>query len=689
MIKMEKVKKSEIIFPYKEIRKKQDDLIDSIIEGLNKKKSMIFHAPTGLGKTVAALAPMIDYAKNNDKKIMFLTTTHTQHKIVLETVKEMNELSDERIIVSDLLGKRWLCSQEDLDVGYNSEFIEYCKQLRKEKKCRFYNNTFDKGSVSDKTDELIRRLRKEDITAKKVLNLSKDETLCGYEVAIQHSKDADIIIGDYHYVFNPEIRDSFLKRIDSRLDDLLIIVDEAHNLTNRLRESASDSLSSNTLLRAINEAEKYGFNDLVKRITKLKIGITIKTLKHILKKYSHRKLDYLHDKLEKDYENKIDKKFLKTLIDGFDNYEDLIGELEAGAEFVREKKYRSYLGAIARFLRGWPHDSKGYLKYFTLIDNLQKGEEDNFQHLKKLIKRNTKNIQATNKEDKIELIADYLLSRNIIIKNSCLDPSIVSKKVIENSENILLMSGTLTPIERYSDLLGFKDPMMKEFESPFPKENRKLILNKNITSKYTHRGHEQYEKMANYCYKLHSLNKNVIIFFPSYFMLKKIYSLFSEMNNENLLQSHQKRVFTEFRDMTLEDKNSIIEFFKKSKNKRKITLFAVAGGNFSEGIDMPNVIDIITIIGLPLAKPNLLTRATIDYYDYKFGKGWEYAYTVPAINRVLQAAGRAIRSEDDKGVIIFGDKRYSKYKKYFPHDYELEVHKDNDQIIQSIELFYS
>ncbi|MFW6025128.1 MAG: ATP-dependent DNA helicase [Candidatus Woesearchaeota archaeon] len=685
---MEKIKREEVIFPYDQIREKQDDLMNNIIKGLNSNRRMIFHAPTGLGKTVAALAPMIKYAKMNKKKIMFLTTTHTQHKIVLETVKKMNEISDERIIVSDLLGKRWLCSQEDLDIGYNNEFIEYCKQLRKEKKCRFYNKTFDRGSVSEKTEQLVNRLRKKDITAKKILNMSKEETLCGYEVAIHHSKDADIIIGDYHYMFNPEIRKSFLKRIDSNLKDILVIVDEAHNLTSRLRESASDMLTTNTLINAISEAEKYGFNDLVKRLSKIKLAITIKILKDILKKHSFRKYDYLEKKLEEDYESKIDKNFLLKLIEGFDNYEALIDELDSGAEFVREKRYRSYLGSISRFLKGWPHDSKGYLKYYSLLDNLKKGEQNNYEHLKKLIERNTISIQANDKNAKIDLIADYLLNRNIVIKNSCLDPSIVSKKVIDDCDNMLLMSGTLTPIKRYSDLLGFSKPLKKEFESPFPKENRKLLLNKSLTSKYTERGYNQYELMAKYCYRLHQMNKNVIIFFPSYYMLKKIYSLFSEMNNENLLQSHQKRVFTEFRDMTLEDKNSIINFFKKSKNKRKITLFAVAGGNFSEGIDMPNVIDIITIIGLPLAKPTLLTKATIDYYDYKFGKGWEYAYTIPAINRVLQAAGRAIRSENDKGVIIFADKRYSKYKKYFPHGYNLEVHDDNDQIIQSIELFY-
>ena len=161
---------------------------------------------------------------------------------------------------------------------------------------------------------------------------------------------------------------------------------------------------------------------------------------------------------------------------------------------------------------------------------------------------------------------------------------------------------------------------------------------------------------------------NILILFPSYEIMKVVNESFSVAG---------KSVFVEMQGMNKEEKEKMLKKFKEYKNSGAV-LLGVAGANFSEGIDLPgDELNGVIIVGLPLSRPDLETKSLIEYYDQRFDKGRDYGYIFPAMKKVVQGAGRCIRSEKDKGVIIFLDERYSlgNYLRCFPKDYNVKITK--------------
>ena len=160
------------------------------------------------------------------------------------------------------------------------------------------------------------------------------------------------------------------------------------------------------------------------------------------------------------------------------------------------------------------------------------------------------------------------------------------------------------------------------------------------------------------------------MFFPSYSMRDEIYDI--------LAGSIEKKALIEKQNMVKKEKLEFLREFAALKDEGAV-LFAVVGANFSEGISYDGkIMNASVLVGLPLQRPDILTGALIKFYDEKFRKGWEYGYVFPSMNRAVQAAGRCIRSEKDRGLIVFMDGRYlwENYRKVIPKDYELIVSRD-------------
>jgi DNA excision repair protein ERCC-2 len=159
--------------------------------------------------------------------------------------------------------------------------------------------------------------------------------------------------------------------------------------------------------------------------------------------------------------------------------------------------------------------------------------------------------------------------------------------------------------------------------------------------------------------------------------MKTIYS--------QLYNKLDRPVIVEKQEMTKEEKTLLYDQFAAYSNQeKKAVLFGVVGANFSEGVDFPGkMLESIIIVGLPLGVPTLETRALIDYYEHKFGKGWDYGYIMPAMNRVLQAAGRTVRSKTDRGVIALMDERYAwkNYLKCIPPEWQMKTTKEPEKFI--------
>jgi DNA excision repair protein ERCC-2 len=232
-----------------------------------------------------------------------------------------------------------------------------------------------------------------------------------------------------------------------------------------------------------------------------------------------------------------------------------------------------------------------------------------------------------------------------------------------------MMSGTLSPADMYADLLGFSaDTIKQEFPSPFPEQNRLALIVPKTTTKFTQRSDAQFKAISSICSEItNSIPGNSAVYFPSYYLRDEVAKSFEPAS--------EKTIFYEQPKLTKQEKQDLLSRFSKNK---KAVLLGVAACSFGEGIDLPGVLKCVIVVGLPLDRPDLETKELIKYYDQKFAKGWDYGYVMPALTKTMQNAGRCIRSDKDKGVIVFLDQRYTwpSYFKCFPADWKIKISLD-------------
>jgi len=615
----------DVFFPYETIRKEQDDMIKEVKHAVENKSHLIMHAPTGIGKTAAALAPSLKYAADRDIRIFFLTSRHTQHVMAIETLKEIKKKYDLDFTAVDIIGKKWMCIQPGTEFLKSGEFADYCKAVRAEGKCDFYTRCRDDShKLSIEAKKLMDGLKSTNpCHVENFIESCREDKMCPYEISVAMSSAAKVIITDYHYIFNPDIRESFFAKTKNSLDKCIIIVDEAHNLPERTRDLMSSKISNFTLKKAVKEAKNYGYIEHIKYLAGIQ-DILNRYTPDVFSKYSEKPGSSGTERV-------IPKQLFESDINKIEDYKKMIEELEFIGEAVRSQKKRSYIAGIASFLQAWKGDDEGFVRIFS--------------------SRETK------------------FGPMLTLNYRCMDPSLVTRNVIKESHSTIMMSGTLTPTEMYKDLLGFpENTVEKEFENPFAEENRLAMIIPQTTTKYNLRSEEQFMRMAKICAEItENVPGNCTIFFPSYDLRNKVYRYFFELS--------RKTAFLEEPGLSKQEKNDLLEKFKSYKNSGAVLLGAVSG-NFAEGIDLPgDLLKCVIVVGLPLAQPDLETKELIKYYDVKFKKGWDYGYVLPAFIKCLQGAGRCIRSETDRGVIIFLDERYTwpMYTRCFPKDYGLKV----------------
>src|SRR3989344_2276476 len=467
--------------------------------------------------------------------------------------------------------------------------------------------------LKSKTKSIEKNLLLENLTklnpldVEELCKLSKD--FCPFEISCILARKAKIIIADYHYILSPTIRKIIFERANKSLENSIIIFDEAHNLPRRARELLTSTLSTITIERAIKEAKKFYF-------ATTELENIQKNLLSLSKKTPINKQETLIEKSEFIYPNEV------------------ILSLQKASESILEEKKKSYLLSIASFLEAWKGPDHGFARILT------KG-------------------------------ISYKGKPYIQLSYHCLDPSLLLKPIIQDSHFITCMSGTLSPIDFYQDILGFDNSKTKEYPSPFPKENRLSMIIPITTTKFTQRNEQMFQKISDIITSLtNQIPGNILIFFPSYQIKDQVFKFIQFKT--------KKTIFQEIPDLTKQQKEEILERFKTYKKIGAI-LLAVSSGSFGEGIDLlGDLLKAVIIIGLPLAKPDLETQELIEYYDLKFNKGWDYGYKYPAIIKSLQNAGRCIRSETDKGIIIFLDERYAwnNYLKCFPQDLNIKITKE-------------
>ena len=606
--KLEELKKGkdiplEQLFPHEIIRKGQEDLVEDLDQTIKEKKILIAHAPTGMGKTAAALSVSLKHALKENKTIFFLTNRHTQHQIAVKTLKLIHKKWGKELPCVDLIGKKLMCNQEVASL-FGVEFTEYCKAVVEKGECEFYLNVRKNKEITIEAKLALKELKlKGPIHNEELVQFCKERHLCSYEIALLLAKEAKVLIGDYNYLFNPFVTKHILAKIGKEVEDIILVLDEGHNLPGRVVEAQSSVLTTHMLKNGIYEAKKFGYGGIIN---------WLQEMNRILLKLGE------FDPKDYDKEKKVTKEdFLNELKKTVD-LEQLHEELEFAADEVRRKQRKSYLGGIVGFIENWDGDEEGYLRYIH--------------------KRLSRYGEITS------------------LHYACLDPSLVTKDIFQRVHAGIIMSGTLKPTFMYKDVLGINSRAVeKEYISPFPLENKLSIIIPETTTKYTARNDLMYQKIGEKCSELCKLIPgNVALFFPAYNMRDQI---------GKYIQSPKKMLW-EKQEMNKEEKDLLLEEFKAEKDFGAV-LLGVAGANFAEGIDLPgDLLNGVVVVGLPLAKPDLVTREIIAYLDRRFNKGWDYGYTYPAMNKCFQSAGRCIRSETDKGVVIYLDERFT-WQSYF------------------------
>lgn len=606
-------------FRHDNLRPSQKDLMSDIYDALIKKQNFMAQAPVGLGKTDAALAAAITFALENKKTVFFLTPKISQHKIAMDVVNGIAKKYSLNLRAVDLVGRSHCCIDPFVSKVDPESFQSSCAKKRKNKECEFYLNARGSSTVQEAQANFRFKVFLESYgtgqTHDEVIKEGIKKRCCPYEWLLKSAEGCNVIIGDYYHILVPQIRDIFLMKIKKRIEDSIIIVDEAHNLASRIRSSLSSNISTFTLKRVAKEMRA----------------------------------------MEKDAGPILDEFILWAHKEMKENDPIMIGQTDSKNQkpaFKKLTEKETTLDSFAAFINRFGLDIQ------TIISNLEEVGSDFVEKSggKKSACLKFASFLANYFNDDLECVrilkeknGEYFLSKKM------LDPS-KALTVLNLSYNSVLMSGTLMPLDMHRDVLGLdkERTKMRVYKSPFDPKNVVNIVTPNITSKYSRRDKEGYELIASSIQKIIDKTPGgTALFFPSY-------SFMEQITNRLKRLKLGKELFIQATGMKNHELKTMIRDFKNSEG----VLCAVQGGSLSEGVDFSNgEIKTAVIVGVALEEMGVEIKALIDYYDQKFGRGWDYGYIYPGVLKAIQAAGRGRRKESDKLAVVFMDERYQ-WEKY-------------------------
>jgi len=634
------------LFPY-EPRKNQIAIMHTINRVLKERKDLVFESGTGSGKTICALSSALNFAIENDKKIIYTTRTNAQQRqviIELREIRNKNKKLKEKVFVVGMQGRSNMCilarNNPDLSVGSSEELSRYCSMEKKKAKnnqkkgCLYYHGFLDEK----KNKETMKWFKEKLPTAEEFIDYCTKKQICPYELNKQLIRDSKVVVVPYIYVFDLMIRNMLFDSMSCPEEDMILIVDEAHNLPDYIRDLYSAELSMYNLNNCILESEKYGdpsmldgrfsvksfCETLVEILRDLRDTYVYCILEDGIRKGSVKQNDAFIPSHE--FETEILSRFSITS----KSLHDMIGDLIAYGEKIQEyrekegKLPRSYLHKLGVFLDFWI--------------NL---EMDQYA----------------------KLVVDAKQGKNPRIESYCLDPSI-GAKIIRDFHASIHMSGTLEPLEEYRDSMGLSDlTELVSYPSAFPKNNRKVFFVKDVTTKYSEilKDDRIMNRMINYVKDIcNFFPHNTMVFFTSF-------NVMSTFRNNDELSNLERCVYFEEQKMSQTALMDLVSNFKEHANDSndRAALFSVMGGRISEGMDFPaEELELALIVGIPYPKPTARQRGLRRYYDLKFNKGWEYTVEAPTARKLLQSIGRLIRDEKDRGAAVILDRRATRFKRY-------------------------
>ena len=577
----------EVEFPFS-YREGQKDLVTYVYQTIYHKRKLFIQAPTGVGKTISTVFPAIKaVGEEKADKIFYLTAKTITRTVATNTIDILREkgLKYKSVV---LTAKDKICFMEETECNPQT--------------CPYAKGHFDR--INQAMYELL--IKEDSFDRETIEQYAKKHCVCPFEMALDMSLFADMIICDYNYVFDPYV---YLRRFftEGIKGPYLFLMDEAHNLVERGREMYSatlkkeDFLEMKGIVKAHSVAIARQLDRCNKELLALKKECDGACILESCGSFTMA-LSRLHSTISKYLEDNDDSPVRKEIL-----------------EFYFE---------ISRFL------------------DVSEVLDDNY------------------------VIYTQLLSDgSFIIRQYCVEPSKRLQECMDRGISSILFSATFLPIQYYKNLLGgTKEDYEVYAHSTFEPHKCKILVGNQVTSKYTRRGVDEYDRIASYIHELTNAKKgNYLVFFPSHLFLEQVYlSYLTQYDNIGV------SCLTQSEHMSEQDREEFLAKFEETGDGTLLG-FCVLGGIFSEGIDLTEdkLIGAI-IVGTGLPQVCFERELLKEYFDNRGQNGFDYAYRYPGMNKVLQAGGRVIRTTEDVGMIALLDERFLdiSYKKMFPKEWE-------------------
>ena len=628
--RQESIQNLEFPYPYREGQRK---LVGDVYRTIRRGKNLFLQAPTGVGKTISTIFPAVKaVGEELADRIFYLTAKTITATVAKETFGLLREQGYQaKIIQLTAKEKLCLCGNTAIEQEAADQDNPYPDFPQIKLECNPQNCPYAKGHFDRVNDAVFELLQASDLfTREEILAQARKHRVCPFELSLDVATWCDNILCDYNYVFDPNV---YLKRFfqDSSKEKYLFLVDEAHNLVDRSREMYSATLYKEDILA-------------VKKIMKPHNQAIARTLD----KCNKAMLDF-----KRECENYsvcesvgVLTFYLMRLVSQMEEF------FEKPREFPDKKTVLDFYFELRNFVNIYDLVDENYVIY----DEMQ--EDGRF-----------------------------------MIKLFCVDPSKNLQKCIDKSVSTIFFSATLLPINYYKRLLSTKEDNYAIYaQSTFDETQRLLAFGRDVSTKYTRRGPAEYEKIARYIRAaIRSKKGNYMVFFPSYKMMQDVYDVFVRVERESdtrngVAVSDEQNIAEE----SLEESLTIImqhsnmneaereEFLQAFEQEDGGTLvaFCVMGGIFGEGIDLKNdrLIGAV-IVGTGLPQISNEREILKQYYDKQGLSGFDYAFRYPGINKVLQAAGRVIRTQEDRGIIVLLDERFlqSDYNALYPREWKNRI----------------
>ena len=595
-------------FPYNSVRPHQDEFVNTVFNAVHERRSVLIEGSNGLGKTISALSACLPVAIEKNLKILYVARTHRQHDRVIEELRAIYKKHP--VAGVSIRGRNEMCLNVFAAKGAfdSKSMMEVCELLKAKNRCPYYIN------VDERTYDYL-QLQQQVATrpyiASEIIRICKKKEICPYELVKSALSDAKVVALSYLYVFDPVIRTAFLKNLESELQKTILIVDEAHNLPETAIDISSSTLSLYVMNQAESEANRFGNKDIEAFAHFFRIEV-----EKITDRINREEIispDSIIEIIQKQGNVANPREFFEHLHEA--------GNAIKKSLLSEGKNPRSYIHAMSEFLLKWLE---------TLGDNSFINVASRYLNKEK------------NKTAKLEIVA--------------LDPSKITEPVFSSTYANVIMSGTLQPLEAYSRITRLPESTVKCIvPSPFPKEHVFSAVCLGVTTSMEKRTPAMYQTIIQRINEVvENTPTNTGVFAASFEVLN---ALLSE-GLENVLQ---KPLFHERRGMTSKANEKMVSDFKECGDRNGAVFLGVQGGRTSEGVDFPgNQMNSVVVVGVPYSEPTPRVKAQIDYYEKCFPRlGREYGYVLPAMKKASQAAGRPIRTLDDRGAIVFLDYRFA------------------------------